>query len=429
MEQIRMDTTEHRSASMPPLTTTLPVQSRPVRVRSSSYPRIRCWPTREGLHFAFLITFILVGAIIRDVNLLVILAGVLIAMMILQGRLAARTLYNLHVQRRVPNVVHARAPFRVPVTIENRRGWIASWMVIVHDCMQRVQTDGQAENITICDQVDQVLPRTVSSVEFECRLPRRGLYQFGPMTLSTYYPLGLIQAKVAIPSHDECVVLPAIGECLPAWRELFRIRRTGANVVRARSAAGEGEFYGLRDYRVGDSPRWIHWRTSARRNELAVRQFEKQDSIECCLLLDLWRSASDGNTTTNDVDEIAIEMAATLVTTLIERARGSVSIAIAASHPGTYIQMRSRLQLDRFLRHLAMIDATSEDRWLEGFRELQRPLRNAPLLLVLSNRECQWNVQQRNDISEKDLVLSHTTVRWIDLRQDEYQRYFVRGNP
>ncbi|MFO0923316.1 MAG: DUF58 domain-containing protein [Pirellulales bacterium] len=237
-----------------------------------------------------------------------------------------------------------------------------------------------------------------------------------------------MQAKVAL-RHDECVVLPAIGECLPAWRELFRIRRTGANVVRARSAAGEGEFYGLRDYRVGDSPRWIHWRTSARRNELAVRQFEKQDSIECCLLLDLWRPASDGNATTNDTDEIAIEMAATLVTTLIERARGSVSVAIAASHPGTYIQMRSRLQLERFLRHLAMIDATSEDRWLEGFRELQRPLRNAPLLLVLSNRECQWNVQQRHDISEKDLVLSHTTVRWIDLRQDEYQRYFVRGNP
>src|SRR5262249_49364986 len=41
-----------------------------------------------------------------------------------------------------------------------------------------------------------------------------------------------------------------------------------------RHPTAQAEFHGLRAFRSGDSPRWIHWRTSARCGELMVREFE-----------------------------------------------------------------------------------------------------------------------------------------------------------
>jgi uncharacterized protein (DUF58 family) len=51
--------------------------------------------------------------------------------------------------------------------------------------------------------------------------------------------------------------------------------------------AGHGtDLYGVREYRAGDPLRRIHWRTSARRGELVVREFEPPGLRVLALLLD-----------------------------------------------------------------------------------------------------------------------------------------------
>jgi uncharacterized protein (DUF58 family) len=53
-----------------------------------------------------------------------------------------------------------------------------------------------------------------------------------------------------------------------------------------RLPAAQTEFHALRAFRPGDSPRWIHWRTSARRGELMVREFEDLPADNLVLVLE-----------------------------------------------------------------------------------------------------------------------------------------------
>src|SRR5439155_887264 len=55
-----------------------------------------------------------------------------------------------------------------------------------------------------------------------------------------------------------------------------------------RHPAAQSDFHGLRAFRSGDSPHWIHWRTTARLGELMVREFEETPNDSLVLILDAW---------------------------------------------------------------------------------------------------------------------------------------------
>jgi uncharacterized protein (DUF58 family) len=49
---------------------------------------------------------------------------------------------------------------------------------------------------------------------------------------------------------------------------------------------GRDEFWGIREYRDGDNPRHIHWRSSARLGKRLVKEYHRQESQNVCILLD-----------------------------------------------------------------------------------------------------------------------------------------------
>jgi uncharacterized protein (DUF58 family) len=89
---------------------------------------------------------------------------------------------------------------------------------------------------------------------------------------------------------EPVLVLPALGS-LHHGRLRRHLRNAVAEGERAhrrpqRHASAQAEFHGLRPYHTGDSPRSIHWRTSARRGELMVREFEDSPTDNLLLVLD-----------------------------------------------------------------------------------------------------------------------------------------------
>jgi uncharacterized protein (DUF58 family) len=67
----------------------------------------------------------------------------------------------------------------------------------------------------------------------------------------------------------------------------------------------------VREYTPGDSRRWIHWRTSARRDSLYVRMFEGVPAGDWWIVLDLDRQAQAGEGL-NATEEHGVILAASL---------------------------------------------------------------------------------------------------------------------
>jgi uncharacterized protein (DUF58 family) len=104
-------------------------------------------------------------------------------------------------------------------------------------------------------------------VTYEVRYERRGRWNLGPVTLAATDVFGLVERSLVCPDRDTVTVYPE-RHPVPSWfrRELYHDEALGPSRQR-------GEFDRLREYERGDPLRDIHWRTTAKRDELIVKEF------------------------------------------------------------------------------------------------------------------------------------------------------------
>jgi len=98
---------------------------------------------------------------------------------------------------------------------------------------------------------------------------RRGPVQASGWRLGTSDPLGFFQGFRKADDGEIALVLPRFTS-LAGRRET---RELEASVATPRAGSGN-EIFGIREYQPGDSLRRIHWRSSAKRGELVVREYE-----------------------------------------------------------------------------------------------------------------------------------------------------------
>ena len=110
---------------------------------------------------------------------------------------------------------------------------------------------------------------------------------------------------------ETLIVLPRLGRLTEGWAG--RRLEAFAGVDRRSLRPGmEGDFYGVREWRSGDSRRLIHWRRSARLGKLVVRQFAQPRSRDVAVVLDVWQPERPTAEQLDNV-ELAVSFAATVL--------------------------------------------------------------------------------------------------------------------
>jgi uncharacterized protein (DUF58 family) len=297
---------------------------------------------------------------------MLVLAGMMLGPLVYNIRVAHRMTRHLAVRRLLPDSATAGEPLTVELVV-NSKNRSAGLRLI--DTIERQAASFLSLHTKVSTSIAPSAAGGTAAVRYRLVLARRGEYHFGPLQVKTSYPFGLIRCTIEHDLPGALLVFPRLGVLTAAWTALFQQAAHGAQRQRRQSYAA-GDFYGLRDYRSGDSRRHIHWRTSARRGNLMVRQFERALHQDVAIYLDLWQPAQPTESDREHVER-AVSFADTLVHLLCRRGGCHIwiSMAGAAQTPleGVASSALSREAMARLARAEASGRNSDQERDLAAF--------------------------------------------------------------
>ncbi|MFP6765957.1 MAG: DUF58 domain-containing protein [Planctomycetaceae bacterium] len=276
--------------------------------------RNRVMLPREGMMYLLNMIVAFVGSLIGRNNMLMLVFSIMAGPFILNGWITFTLLKRNRVHRRLPERAMAGEVIPVELTLNNRKFWFSSWLMVVRDRLRHESRldDPRKETEALEPAVlfASVRPRKTRSACYELELNRRGRYFFGPLEVSTRFPIGLVERGFITPADGELIVHPRVGRMTDRWRRDSQLASEMMLQHRSRAGSFDDEFHHLREFRQGDSQRSIHWRTSARLNELMVREFEQNRDRGLLMVVELWLPDSPQPRHFERV-ELAISFAAT----------------------------------------------------------------------------------------------------------------------
>jgi uncharacterized protein (DUF58 family) len=243
-----------------------------------------------------------------------------------------------------------------------------------------------------------------------CR--ERGRYTLGPITLYSGDPLGLFQLRRALKPTSNIVVYPATVELhsFPLPVGLL----PGGDALRRRTHYITTNASSVRDYVPGDSFSRIHWRSTARRDRLIVKEFELDPLSDVWIFLDMcqdvhyelpqetepeeskpfWMRAREF-TLPPSSEEYAVAAAATLTQHFLRRDRALGMISYGQRRQ--IIQAdRGERQLTKVLETLAVLSAVGQVPLQEMIRaEAQQLARGTTVIIVTPSTDLSWVLSAR----------------------------------
>jgi uncharacterized protein (DUF58 family) len=242
----------------------------PSPARNSRHRRIQRKPRVDFsltvLLYLGMIAFMGLAAMNSQANLLFAVFGLLIGILLVSWILSRWMLSRLSLSRQLPEHGQVGVPLRYSYELRNGKRFWPTLSVTVSEL------DGQEFFTRPPGAYLLHAAAGTCAIAPAEGLPRcRGLCELGRFQLSTSFPFGFIKRAVDGALRDVVIIHPAIAQIDARLLRLLRsTERMGARLRPRRG--GSDDFYGLREYRQGESPRLIHWKRSARTGTLVTRE-------------------------------------------------------------------------------------------------------------------------------------------------------------
>jgi uncharacterized protein (DUF58 family) len=272
-------------------------------------PPRRFPPTREGWWFLGATLLVGLAAINGGINLLFLVFGMMLSLILASGVLSEICLRHLAVTRRMPGAIHAGTPFLMGIAVRNDKKRVPTFSLEVEDLLEGQPVERRCYYLK--------LPAgRMQETAYKHSLARRGRHRFTGFRISTRFPFGFIRKSRDVESPAEVLVYPAL---VPVPEALIRGGIAEAARQQVATMSRSGDFHGLREFRSGDDPRDIHWRTSARRGRPFVRELEEETGRIAMVVLDDHPLAGATEAQAARAFEEAVSMAASLAVALLKK--------------------------------------------------------------------------------------------------------------
>lgn len=191
-------------------------------------------------------------------NLIYFIVAALLAFMSVSGVAGWLNIRGLEVDCCLPVEIYCNRPALTAFTLTNKKRLIPSFLLEIRT--------GETSVL-----FPTVLARSVESRNATLLFSRRGEQPLGPLRLSSRFPINFFVRYLSIPLSSTAVVFP---EPLPGPLPQEEGPRYRGALHSAAAQGQGGEMKRIMDYTGVEPLRQIHWRLSARHNDLKVKEFE-----------------------------------------------------------------------------------------------------------------------------------------------------------
>jgi uncharacterized protein (DUF58 family) len=238
----------------------------------------------------------------------------------------------------------------------------------------------------------------------------RGRYQLGPMLLSSSDPFGFFPRERELPATSNVVVYPLTVDIQQFALPIGLL--PGGDALRRRTHYVTTNASGVRDYAPGDSFSRIHWRSTARRDRLIVKEFELDPLADIWVVADMaafnhvpvrreneeelrpgelpiWMRKEEFKLP-DTTEEYTVTIAASLAQHFLRRDRAVGLLAYGQTHE--VIQPdRGERQLNRILETLAVLRAQGQIALEDALHaEVKLLPRGTTLIVVTTTTSERW---------------------------------------
>ena len=220
-----------------------------------------------------------------------------------------------------------------------------------------------------------IKPHSNRVYQANTRMTHRGEYLLGPTLIRLGDPFGMFFVERVFPGKDNLLTIPLQYDIDHFSSPAGQL--SGGKAIRTSGQDTTPYASSVREYRIGDSLSRIHWRSTARRQKLMVKEFDQDPQSNISILLDAnhssqillsENSAFEENDRESmiqrnvkislplDTFEYAVTSAATIVKYFIRLGR-AVGFASMGSKLIYLTAERGERQLGKIIESLAFIDS------------------------------------------------------------------------
>jgi uncharacterized protein (DUF58 family) len=238
-------------------------------------------------------------------------------------------------------------PVRVKVTVTNRGKQLDNLLIEDHLSPRLHILKGAPRHLM------NLAPGETKTWEYTIA-GRRGYFSFAAIQAVITDLFGLRTFQKTFITSGQLLILPQIAK-LKKITIRPRKTRVYSGEIPARSGGSGVEFFGVREYQLGDSPGWINWRASARNHDhLYANEFEQERVSDVEIILD-GRARSNFVRQGQSLFEYSVLAAATLSNAFI--AQGD---RVGLLHYGKFLKWTfpgyGKIQREKILRELTQVE-------------------------------------------------------------------------
>jgi len=222
----------------------------------------RTSPTKDGILYISLTLFVGFAAINTGNNLLYLTFGMMLSFLVISGIVSMFNLARLNITIKAPRDIYAQQPTNMSFYILNEKPFLPSYSLTL-------ELEGNKTFVPYIPGNKKI------KTHLRYIFRKRGWSIIPDATVTTAFPFGFFKKWIRIDLNQlEVLVYPKI-ENIDISDDMFSNKQ---GEIEKDSRGFGTDLRSIKEFNTGDNPKFIHWKVSAKRNKLMIREMQDEES-------------------------------------------------------------------------------------------------------------------------------------------------------